>query len=210
MERNEKNEPTHVEESNASGEGAAPNPTTSKWKKETWEWAKALLIAVVIVVVLRGFLFEPFKVSGPSMEPNFFDAERLIVNKITYTWGKPKQGDVVVFKANAEEDYIKRVIGLPGDTVKVDGDKVFVNGKELDEPYLKTAIEKAQSEGHPYNTARNFAESKVPDGKIFVLGDHRPVSKDSRFEDVGFVDISQVVGRADVIFWPLDKFSLVD
>ncbi|WP_442600967.1 signal peptidase I [Paenibacillus sp. KN14-4R] len=210
MERNENDHTKDVEVSDTNGEGNKPNPTTSKLKKETWEWAKALLIAVVIVVVLRGFLFEPFKVKGPSMEPNFFDAERLIVNKITYTFGKPKQGDVIVFKATAEDDYIKRVIGLPGDTVKVDGDKVFVNGNELNEPYLKTAVENAHKDGHPYNTLRNFPESKVPEGKLFVLGDHRPVSKDSRFEDVGFVDISQVVGRADVIFWPLNKFSLVD
>lgn len=186
-------------------DGAA---AASSAKSETWEWIKALLIAGVLVVIIRWLIFAPFIVDGPSMEPNFETKERLIVNKILYTFRKPQRGEVVVFHATADKDYIKRVIALPGEKVKVEGDKVFINGEELDQPYLKEAIEKAQKAGQTYNN-RNFPETLVPEGKIFVMGDNRRNSLDSRSSEVGFIEYDRVVGRADLIFWPLGKISLV-
>jgi signal peptidase I len=186
-------------------DGAA---AASSAKSETWEWIKALLIAGVLVVLIRWLIFAPFIVDGPSMEPNFESKERLIVNKILYTFRKPLRGEVVVFHANAEQDYIKRVIALPGEKVRVEGDKVYINGEELDQPYLKEAIEKAHKAGRAYNKL-NFPETVVPEGTLFVLGDNRGNSKDSRSPDVGFIEYDRVVGRADLIFWPLGKISLV-
>lgn len=176
-------------------------------KSETWEWIKALVIAGVLVIIIRWFLFSPFIVSGDSMRPNFFDGERLIVNKIVYDIRSPKRGEVIVFHAPEGKDYIKRVIALPGETVKVTGDKVFINGQEIDQPFIKEAIEQANKEGKAYNTSPNFSETKVPDGEVFAMGDNRPNSKDSRI--IGPVPYNKIVGRAEVIFWPVSKISFI-
>ncbi|WP_248926396.1 signal peptidase I [Paenibacillus hamazuiensis] len=175
-------------------------------KNETWEWIKALLIAAALVFLIRWLIFAPFIVEGPSMEPNFYTGERLIVNKIIYSLRKPQRGEVIVFHATPEKDYIKRVIALPGETIRVDGDKVYVNNQPLDETYLKEALDKAAKEGRPYNI-RNFNEKTVPEGAIFVMGDNRSNSADSR--DIGFIEYSKVVGRADLIFWPFNKIGFV-
>jgi signal peptidase I len=177
-------------------------------KNEVWEWAKALLIAGILVFVIRYFIFAPFIVEGPSMEPNFYTSERLIVNKILYDVRAPKRGEVIVFHAPEGKDFIKRVIALPGETVQVIGDKVLINGKESEQTFLKAAYEKAAKEGHPYNIL-DYPETKVPDGAIFAMGDNRSNSKDSRNAQVGFVTYGQIVGRADLIFWPLNKLSFV-
>jgi signal peptidase I len=179
---------------------------TNPLKKEVWEWAKALLIAAALVFFIRWLIFAPFIVEGPSMEPNFFTGERLIVSKIIYSIRKPERGEVIVFHADKEKDYIKRVIALPGETIKVEGDKVYVNGQLLDEPYLKAVVDEAAKKGTTYNT-RNFPEKTVADGTIFVMGDNRSNSADSR--TIGFIKYDQIVGRADLIFWPFNKISLV-
>lgn len=177
-------------------------------KNEAWEWIKALLIAAALVFFIRWLIFAPFIVEGPSMEPNFYTGERLIVNKLIYKFSNPERGEVLVFRATKDKDYIKRVIALPGEKVRVEGDKVFVNGQLLDEPYLKQALDEAVKQGKPYNT-RNYPEQTVPEGSIFVMGDNRSNSSDSRDSSVGFVRYEQIVGRADLIFWPFDKISLV-
>lgn len=181
---------------------------TNPVKNEAWEWIKALLIAAALVFFIRWLVFAPFIVEGPSMEPNFYTGERLIVNKFIYKFGKPEHGEVVVFHATKDKDYIKRVIALPGQKVKVEGDKVYVDNQLVDETYLKPALDKATSEGRPYNT-RNFPEQTVPEGSVFVMGDNRSNSSDSRDPSVGFVNYDKIVGRADLIFWPFNKISLV-
>ncbi|MBP1991361.1 signal peptidase I [Paenibacillus eucommiae] len=192
---------------NTSDAGAADKSKTVK--NEVWEWAKALLIAGVLVFVIRWFVFAPFIVEGPSMEPNFYTSERLIVNKILYDIRKPKRGEVVVFHAPEGKDYIKRVVALPGETVKVEGDKIYINGQEIEQTYLKEALEQAAKEGRSYNTLANFPETTVPEGSIFAMGDNRSNSRDSRDPSVGFVPYKEIVGRADLIFWPMSKISLV-
>ncbi|GAX91422.1 signal peptidase I [Effusibacillus lacus] len=165
---------------------------------ETWEWIKALGLAVVLALGIHQFVFAQFLVDGESMMPTMEHRERLIVNKLIYRIHKPEYGDIIVFKypADKSKDFIKRVIGLPGDTVEVKGGKVYRNGQELKEPYL----------GEPTNGT--WGPEKVPEGKIFVMGDNRNNSKDSRDRTVGFIPYDLVVGRADLVFWPLNKFEL--
>ncbi|CAM2897710.1 signal peptidase I [Paenibacillus sediminis] len=180
---------------------------SKKPKNELIEWLKAIIIAFVLVVIIRWLLFAPFIVDGPSMQPNFHTGERLIVNKIIYDIREPKRGEVIVFHVPSEgRDFIKRVIGLPGDTVKVVGDTVTVNGKVIDEPYIKKAIDAAHANGEQYNN-RDFPEGKVPEGHLFVMGDNRSNSTDSRM--IGYVPFKDIVGRADVIFWPVDDMELI-
>lgn len=197
-----------MEHEQSTGPTGQPTGQTNSVKNEIWEWIKALLIAAALVFVIRWFLFAPFIVDGPSMEPNFHSSERLIVNKFIYSLREPERGEVVVFHATPEKDYIKRVIGLPGETVKVEGDKVFVDGKQIEEHYLQGVLDEAAKSGKPYNLT-NFPETKVPEGKIFVMGDNRSNSLDSRSSMVGFIEFDRIVGRADVVFWPLTKLHWV-
>ncbi|WP_123040021.1 signal peptidase I [Cohnella candidum] len=204
-------------EGGSAGNGGPGQPPRSKAAGELVEWIKALAIAGLLVFVIRWFLVSPFIVDGPSMQPNFHDRERIIVNKIVYDIRQPKRGEVIVFHVPEEgRDFIKRVIGVPGDTVKVEGDTVTINGKAIDEPYLKEAYENAHASGQVYNEDRGdssrfpnaeFPDGKVPEGTLFVMGDNRPNSEDSRM--IGYIPLDRVVGRADLVYWPLGDFHFV-
>lgn len=192
-------------------------PAQSRMYAELVEWIKALAIAGLLVFVIRWFLVSPFIVDGPSMQPNFWNGERIIVNKILYDIREPKRGEVIVFHVPEEgRDFIKRVIGIPGDTVKVEGDVVTINGEPIDEPYLKQAYEEAHAAGRMYNgndgdwsnfPNSRFPDGKVPEGTLFVMGDNRSNSEDSRM--IGFIPMDRVVGRADLVYWPLKDFHLI-
>ncbi|MCE5168035.1 signal peptidase I [Paenibacillus profundus] len=189
-----------------------PKEKMVRSKSELLEWIKAIAIAVILVVIVRWLLFAPFIVDGPSMEPNFWTGERLIVNKILYEFREPKRGEVVVFHVPQENrDLIKRVIGVAGDTIEYRGDDLFVNGQKVEEPYIQEALDQAHKNDELYND-RNFPndliqQNKVPEGQIFVMGDHRSNSTDSRM--LGFIPLSDVIGRADVIFWPISHVKLI-
>ncbi|MNI42724.1 Signal peptidase I T [compost metagenome] len=171
------------------------------------------MIAVVLVLVIRWFLFAPFIVDGPSMHPNFHTGERIIVNKIVYDMREPKHGEVVVFHVPSEgRDFIKRVIGVPGDTVKVEGDTITINGQVIDEPYIQDVLDEKHKNNEFYNTEDNFpnefvSDGKVPEGYVFVLGDNRSNSKDSR--RIGFVPYEDIIGRADLVFWPMKDIQFI-
>lgn len=167
-------------------------------RNEFWEWIKALLIAIVLAVLIRTFLFAPFLVDGQSMVPNLADNERLIVNKLVYFLREPERGEILVFHATHEKDYIKRVIGLPGETIEVKDDALFINGKKHDEPYLSEI--KADYHGNGMSYTVDFGPVEVPQGHIFVLGDNRPNSEDSR--ELGPIPLEMVVGRGELVFWP--------
>jgi len=138
------------------------------------------------------------------MVPTLHNHERLIVSKYPTYLGTLKRGDVVVFKATQTDDYIKRIIGLPGETVEARDGVVYVNNKPLDEPYIKARADEWEAENHaPYTS--EFGPVVVPEGDYFVMGDNRPNSKDSRM--IGPISKKVLVGRADLVFWPLDRFK---
>ncbi len=179
--------------------------TSKKGKKEAWEWIKALAIAVALAFFIRTFLFAPFIVEGESMETTLHNAERLVVNKAIYFLSTPKRGDIIVFHAEADKDYIKRVIAVAGETVEVRDDVLYINGEKTDEPYLAEKRAEAKAEGEPVLT-NDFGPITIPDHEIFVMGDNRRNSKDSRM--IGPVDIKTVVGRAEFVFWPYGAVRL--
>ena len=187
--------------------------SSKQGNNEIVEWIKAIVIAVILVVLIRWLLFKPFIVDGPSMKPNFHTGERLIVNEILYDVRDPKKGEVVVFHVPSEgRDFIKRVIAVAGDTVKVEGDTVYVNGEPIDEPYIQAEIDSRQKQNLTYNDKDfpndSFPDGKVPEGHIFAMGDNRSDSKDSRM--IGYVPLGDIVGRADVIFWPVKDLEWIN
>ncbi|MCA0149031.1 MULTISPECIES: signal peptidase I [Rossellomorea] len=177
-------------------------------KREGLEWIKALGIGLIIFIIIRTFLFSNYVVEGESMMPTLQDGNKLVVNKIGYHIGELDRFDVVVFHANEKEDYVKRIIGLPGDKIVYKDDKLYVNGKYYPEPYL----EKFKQEYIGSKLTGDFTlqeitgEKTVPKGKIFVLGDNRRGSMDSRY--FGFVDREQIVGKVDLRYWPINEWDV--
>ena len=177
-------------------------------KKEGVEWLKAFAIGIIIFAFIRTFFFSNYIVEGESMMPTLQDGNKLVVNKIGFQIGELNRFDVIVFHANQEEDYIKRIIGLPGDTVEYRNDVLYLNGKKYEETYL----DKYRKETFGGRLTGDFTlleltgADTVPEGHIFVLGDNRLGSRDSR--EFGFVSIDQVVGKVDLRYWPIDQIDV--
>ncbi len=167
--------------------------SNSTFNEEVKDWIISILIAVVLAFFIRYFIVELYMVEGPSMRPTLVSGERLVVNKFLYRFKTPERGEVVVFRypRDPSRDFIKRVIGVPGDTIEIQDGQVFRNGELLDEPYI---LER---------TRGSYPAAKVPEGHIFAMGDNRNNSEDSRFKGVGFVPYELIKGKAMVVFWPL-------
>ncbi len=168
----------------------------------TAAWLRDLLLSVLIAVLVILFLYRPVKVEGTSMMPSLYDQERLFINQFSYKFGVGdiKRGDTVVFyspEPQSSESYIKRVIGLPGDTVAVQDGYVIVNGKKLLENYVPA----------DYRDDRSYPRVVVPPNEYFVLGDHRNSSNDSRAW--GFVPRENIYGKAVFVFWPLNRIGTI-
>lgn len=184
--------------------------TGKKEKSEFWEWTKALIIALVIAFIIRYFLFTPIVVDGESMDPTLKDGDKMIVNKISYRFREPERFEIVVFHAPEGKDYIKRVIGLPGEHIEYKDDQLYINGQPIDEPYLDE--KKAQlSEGQ---LTQDFTLEDIdpnmhviPEGYVFVMGDNRRFSKDSRH--IGVISEDDIVGCTSIVFWPLSEIRIV-
>ncbi|RLL45298.1 signal peptidase I [Oceanobacillus piezotolerans] len=180
-------------------------------KNEWFDWLKALLLALGLAFIVRVFLFSPIVVDGPSMLPTLHDRDQMIVNKFVYNISEPERFDIVVFHASAQKDFIKRVIALPGEHVQVEDDVLYIDGEPVEEPYLEEQKEQLQ----PYETLTNDftleelpgGHEVVPDGHVFVMGDNRGNSTDSRM--LGVIPMDEIVGEASFIYWPLDRMQIV-
>ena len=174
------------------------------------EWITVIGVALLIAFVVRGFVLQQFYISGPSMESTMFQNNRVLVNKLSYRLHDIHRGDVVVFDRVTtdgvevqHDDLIKRVIGVAGDTVSIAGCVVSVNGSQIDEPYLN-GYDLAQQNLEDRCRVPEMASAIVEPGHLFVMGDNRPQSFDSRM--FGTIEEDLVVGRAFVIIWPLGSF----
>lgn len=178
------------------------------FKRESIEWLKAIAIGVIIFIFVRTYFFSNYVVEGESMLPTLQEGNKLVVNKIGYQIGEINRFDVIVFHASKKEDYVKRVIGLPGDRIEYREDKLFINGKEYEETYVidsKTHMPGSKITGD-FTLYELTGRETVPSGMLFVLGDNRLGSWDSRH--FGFISIEQVVGKVNLRYWPLNEMSI--
>ncbi len=182
-----------------------PAHNTSVTGNGLWSLFRDLIVSVVIAVLIVLFLYQPVHVEGTSMLPVLEDQDLLLINKFAYSGmgtllgEEIHRGDVVVFRYphDHSKSYIKRVIGLPGDDLRIEHGTVYVNGKALKEPYVPLK----------YEDDRSQPEMTVPKGEYFVMGDHRSISSDSR--DFGPVDRDLIYGKAAFVYWPMDQAGIV-
>ena len=175
---------------------AEPAQEGSSWRV----WLRDLVISVAVSVFIITFLYQPVKVEGTSMLPELQDQERLFINKLSYRVGEIHRGDVVVFlyPRDTTKSYIKRVIAVPGDDLRIDHGKVYVNGELIQEPYIS----------HRFADDRSEPETMIQPDEYFVMGDHRSISSDSR--DFGTVDRNLIYGKAAFVYWPMNKMGVVE
>ncbi|MCT4598733.1 MAG: signal peptidase I [Vallitalea sp.] len=168
--------------------------------KEILSWVLDIGIVLVAVLLITTFLFQKTNVIGQSMEPTLHNGDHVIIDKISYRFAKPKKYDIVVFpyKKNPSQNYIKRIIGLPGDEVNIINGEVYINGEKLDETF--DVINRMGNREFPLI---------VPEGEYFVMGDNRNNSSDSRYTDVGTIAKKDLIGKAGLRIWPLNDFGFV-
>jgi signal peptidase I len=198
--------PMEVSDPAPDGAGAGAETTGKKQasnrKKQGYEWLVLVAASLAVALVVRGFLIQAFYIPSESMVPTLVKNDRVLVNKLSYKLHDVHRGDIVVFKAppgaaTAQvKDLIKRVVGLPGNTIEGRNGSIFIDGKPLDEPYLSPDVR-----------SRDFPPEKIPPNKIYVLGDNRQDSRDSKFFHA--VDEGAIVGRAFVKIWPLNDLGLL-
>ncbi len=163
-----------------------------------FELVESVAIAVVLALVIRIFLFEPFYIPSGSMEPTLQIEDKIIVNKVVYRFKEPQRGDILVFKypLDPSRDYVKRVIGLPGETLEIKDSAVYINGSSLTESYLPSDLK-----------LMDFGPVSIADGSYFMMGDNRNNSQDSRVW--GVLPENYIVGKAFFIFWPGSRISVL-
>lgn len=177
---------------------------SDKAKKEIREWVISLASAIVIVLLVSNFLVSVIRVDGGSMLDTLQDGDRLLVNVLDMRMNGPERYEVVIVHyPERKENFVKRVIGMPGDTLEVKGGVLYINGEAVEEEYLS-----ADRTAHFHSASSNFGPIEIPEDKYFVMGDHRDYSNDSR--QVGLIDRDMFVGQATYVFWPFSRFGAVN
>jgi signal peptidase I len=163
------------------------------------ELLESVIIAIILALIIRTFLFQFFWIPSRSMEPTLLINDRIIVTRFSYWFNEPQRGDVVVFKypLDPKKDYVKRLIGLPGEKIQIINSKLYINDILVEESYLP--------EGLKFG---DFGPIQVPEGNYFMMGDNRNNSSDSRVW--GFVEEDLLIGKAQFIYWPLGRMGRVN
>jgi len=174
-----------------------PSPSLPQLRRELRSWTRDLAVALGLALVIIIFLYQPVKVEGTSMAPLLSDQERIFINKFVYRFEPIERGDVIVFwyPIDHSKSFIKRVVGLPGETVELRNGRVFVDNHELKEPYVPAS----------YLDATTSGPQLIPPDEYFVMGDHRDSSNDSRV--FGPVSRKSIYGKAVFAYWPVDHFG---
>jgi signal peptidase I len=185
-------EPTLNSGADLNPPAPAPTPAPSLQSSGIGLWVRDLLVSAAASVLIITFLYQPVRVEGTSMLPRLEDQDRLFINKFVYKFTSIERGDVVVFRypRDPEKSYIKRVIALPGDRLRIDHGTVWLNGKPQRESYVP----------EEFRDSRSMAEIVVPEDAFFMMGDHRSISSDSR--EFGPVERSLIYGKAVFVYWP--------
>lgn len=178
-----------------------------EWLHEKWKnWGEPFVVAAVLALLIRTFLVGPYKIPTGSMRLTFIEEDRIFADKISYRFRKPRRGDIIIFKSPIEpkKDFVKRLVGLPGDKVEIKQGKLIINGKIQEKPPFSQ---------HYYYNRNDWDYGKegqvieVPEGSFFALGDNSAQSNDSR--NWGFIPVKNVVGKAVCIWWPPKRVKLV-
>jgi len=183
---------SHIGPQDSPEAGSAP-----PLRRELRSWTRDLAVALGLAIVVMIFLYQPVKVEGTSMNPLLSDQERIFINKFVYRFEPIDRGDVIVFwyPLDRSKSFIKRVIGLPGETLEIRSGHLYVNGKELEEAYVPAS----------YFDGASYPPLRIPDDEYFVMGDHRDSSNDSRM--FGPVPRQFIYGKAVFAYWPVDHFG---
>ncbi|PEA54113.1 signal peptidase I [Bacillus pseudomycoides] len=176
-----------------------------KKKSRLREFIEVFAVAYVLVFLMKVFVFFPTTVQGASMQPTLYDGDKVIVNKLAKQLDSYDHGDVIVVKT--DNYYVKRIIGLPGDTIEMKNDQLYINSQLQKEPYLEK--NKKHAKQLMVNLTEDFGPMKIPNNKIFVMGDNRLVSRDSR-NGLGFIDKDDVLGSLVSIYYPFNRVQIID
>lgn len=165
-----------------------------------WDYVKSLVVAVIIALIIRSYIFQITEVYGQSMYPTLHDQDRLFTNKIVYRINRPARGDIIILDApdRVGAYYVKRVIAVAGDHLVIKGGLVLLNGQEVNEPYVTGGF----TDGD--------IDTIVPEGTVFVMGDNRSHSHDSRSAEVSFIPVQDIEGKAVFRIWPLHDLGLIN
>lgn len=179
-----------------------------EWLVQKWkDWGEPFVIAAVLAVVIRTFLLGPYKIPTGSMRPTFLEGDRIFVDKVSYRFHEPERGDIIVFKypLDKKKDFVKRLVGLPGDKVEVRDGKLVVNGRIVDDAPFANYYYYNRDD---WDYGKRGQVIEVPEGSYFAMGDNSAQSSDSRYW--GFVPEENLVGKAFLIWWPPKRVKLVD